>query len=45
MFVSCVCCVVCSSGLCNELLTCSEQSYRVCVSNRVPYSDLINKAT
>jgi hypothetical protein len=29
MFVSCVCCV--GSGLCEELITRSEESYRVCV--------------
>ena len=29
MFVCCVCCV--GSGLCDGLVTCSDESYRVCV--------------
>ena len=33
MFVFCICCV--GSGLCDELITRSEESYQVCVSNFV----------
>ena len=32
IFICCVCCVCCvGSGLCDELITRSEESYRVCV--------------
>jgi hypothetical protein len=31
MSVSCECCVLSGRGLCDELITCPEESYRVCV--------------
>ena len=43
MFTSCVCCV--GSGLCNELITSLEESYRVYVSNCVWSIHLNNEAT
>jgi hypothetical protein len=44
-FVSVVCCV--GSGLCDGLITRSEESYRVClcVSNSVGCRNLSNKAS
>jgi len=29
MFVCCVCCVLSGRGLCDELITCPEESYRL----------------
>jgi hypothetical protein len=29
MFVCCVCCVLSSRGLCDELVTCPKESYRL----------------
>ena len=42
MLVSCVCCV--ASGLCDRLITLSDDSYRVCVSNCVRYRNFNNEA-
>ena len=30
MFVCCVCCVLSGRGLCDEVMTCPEESYRLC---------------
>ena len=30
MFVCCDCCVLSGRGLCDELITCPEESYRLC---------------
>jgi hypothetical protein len=30
MFVCCECCVLSGRGLCDELITCTKESYRLC---------------
>jgi hypothetical protein len=35
MFVSCVCCVLCRCGHSDELITCSEESYWMCMPRNI----------